>query len=78
MTATTPPIAPDWANLLEAIALLARHPSSYICPFHCEHDVLTVMANPEAFTVDEIARLETIGFHPGDEATFYSYRYGSA
>jgi hypothetical protein len=73
---STPPEA--WADLLEAIALLTRHPSDDISPFNCTHDQLTVMADPAAFTAEELARLEDLGFHASGEGTFCSYRFGSA
>lgn len=63
MTAESTPQA--WADLLEALTLLARHQSNDISPFHCEHDTLTVMADPEKFTAEELARLDKLGFHPG-------------
>ncbi len=76
-TRTTVPSA--WADLLEAIELLAKHQNNEISPFHCEHDQLTVAADPAAFTDDEIARLDELGFTAdvGQEC-FYSFRYGSA
>lgn len=78
---TGPPTA--WRDLLEALNILARHPGSDISPFHCEHDELTVMADPADFTAEEIAHLDDLGFHAGrpgseSEGTFYSYRFGSA
>jgi hypothetical protein len=76
MTKTTMPQA--WADLIEGVTLLAKHPSSPISPFHCEHDTLNVMANDEAFTDDEIATLENLGFSRSSEGGFYSFRFGSA
>ena len=72
-----------WQDLVEALQILARHPSNDVSPTHCEHDKLTVMADPARFTDDEITYLESLGFlagNPGsqDECTFYSYRFGSA
>lgn len=77
MTATDLPEA--WADLLEGLTLLARHQNNDISPFHCEHDQLTVMADPADFTEAELARLDALGFEPDhDTATFYSFRFGSA
>lgn len=68
-----------WAHLLEALTLLAKGRSNDGGPFHCEHDELTVMADPADFTDAEIARLDELGFFPDhDEATFKSFRFGSA
>lgn len=74
---TAPP--PAWADLLEGLTLLAKHRSNDVSPFHCEHDELTVMADPAKFSTDELARLDELGFHPGGyEETFTSFRFGSA
>lgn len=81
---TTPATLPKaWADLLEALTLLATHQNNEVSPLHCEHDQLTVMADPFAFTADELARLERLGFRAGapgsdSEGTFYSFRFGSA
>lgn len=69
---------PSWANLISALTLLARGRVNDISPLHCEHDLLSVMADPAQFTSAEIAQLEAWRFHPGDEGTFYSSWYGSA
>lgn len=77
MTQTTTPKA--WADLIEGLTLLAAHQSNDISPLHCEHDQLTVMADPADFTDDELARLDELGFCPDhDTATFTSSRFGSA
>lgn len=74
---TTMPKA--WADLLEGLTLLATHQNNDISPLHCEHDQLTVMADPEAFTAEELAHLKTLGFNADDEdGVFYSHRFGSA
>lgn len=67
-----------WAELIEALTLLAKHPGDQVSPLHCEHDTLNVLADNSAFTADELARLEELGFHAGSEGGFYSFRYGSA
>jgi hypothetical protein len=72
------PISSAWAELIEALTLLAHGSSDSFSPLHCEHDTLTVMSDPEAFSPEELARLEELGFHPGEEQTFYSFRFGSA
>lgn len=70
---------PAWAALLDGLALLATHQNNEYSPFHCEHDTLTVMAEPSHFTGAELAELEVLGFFPsGDGETFTSFRFGSA
>lgn len=61
-----------WADLLEALTLLAEHPADRAVPVVCEHDELTVNADPAAFTADEIARLGRLGFRISG-GSFYSY-----
>lgn len=70
---------PAWLDLITAIALLAKHPSSEINPVHCSHETLFVMADPALFTVEELARLDELGFNPDpDGSCFQSVRFGSA
>ncbi len=78
MTATDPALPQAWADLLEGLTLLARGQSNDISPFNCEHDQLTVMADPANFTAAELVRLDELGFSPSDDETFYSFRFGSA
>ena len=66
-----------WDDLIEAVTILKQHATGAF-PTHCEHDVLLVMADPAKFSPEELARLEELGFHPGEHDTFKSYRYGSA
>jgi hypothetical protein len=67
-----------WADLLAGLALLAKHPSNDISPLNCTANELTVMADPELFTPEEIDRLDTLGFIDGPTGTFNSFRFGSA
>lgn len=67
-----------WKDLMEALTLLSQGQVNGLSPFHCEHDKLTVMADPARFTAEDIAHLEILGFHPDDDETFYSFRFGSA
>lgn len=72
-------LPPAWADLLEGLRILAPHQNNNTSPFNCSHDQLTVMADPSAFTEDQIAHLERLGFiaDPGHEV-FYSFKFGSA
>lgn len=70
----------NWGNLIKAITLLAKGATAS-WPFYCEHDKLTVTADPAKFTPAELAQLDTWGFFTDsdDEGDcFYSFRYGSA
>lgn len=71
---------PDaWNDLIQALTLLARGQSNDISPCHCEHDVLTVMADPANFTEEELTQLNRWGFLPDHcDQTFSSFRFGSA
>jgi hypothetical protein len=74
-----PVLPPAWRDLIEAITLLARGHCDDVSPFNCIHDQLSVMADPDQFTAEEITRLDEWGFHVDtSDNTFYSFRYGSA
>lgn len=66
-----------WADLIEGLTLLAQHGG--LDPLYCEHDKLTVMADPELFTPAELDRLSMLGFFADyQEDVFVSYRFGGA
>ena len=67
-----------WADLSRAIVLLAKHKTDDVSCFHCEHDELFVMSDPDAYTPEELDELDELGFFPNDVGGFSSYRYGSA
>lgn len=67
-----------WADLIEGLTLLAKGQNNEISPLSCEHNELSVMADPAAFTAEELSRLEDLGFHASAVETFYSFRFGSA
>ena len=64
-------------ELIKALTILRRYGNPDY-PTHCEHDQLTVMVDPAAVSPEDLAELERLGFLPGDEGTFYSFRFGSA
>lgn len=66
-----------WADLPQAIELLSKHKTGPY-PFHCEHDELFVMSNPAAYTAEELAELDALGFFVNEDGGFSSFRYGSA
>lgn len=68
-----------WEDLQRALSILARHKTSDISPFHCEHDTLCVNSDPEAYTPEELAELNDLGFFVSEDyGCFLSYRFGSA
>lgn len=68
-----------WRDMINGLTMLARAESNDTRPFHCEHDTLTVMADPDQFTQEELIQLSEWGFEAGpDDGTFTSYRFGSA
>lgn len=76
---TTADMPEVWADLLAALTLLAKHPTSKARPFQCSHDTLYVCADDTAFTADELAQLDEWGFFPDSECGgFTSFRFGSA
>ncbi len=77
---TTEPALPrSWADLFAALTLLASGQSDTISPLHCESGQLTVMADPDKFTADELAVLDKLGFTATAGApTFTSTRFGAA
>lgn len=70
-------IPPAWEDLIKALTILAQHPANDISPLHCEHDTLWVCADPDAFSPEELAELDELGFFK-DDGGFMSYRFGSA
>ncbi len=68
----------DWADLLEALNLLAKHPTIGSSPFNCTHDMLLVTADDTKFTDAELDRLAYLGFDVDRDGGFRSFRFGSA
>ena len=77
MTRVSDDSSQAWKDLVEALTLLSKGQSNEISPLHCEHDELTVCADPTEFTMEERSRLKELGFLVDDDA-FKSYRFGSA
>lgn len=67
-----------WTDLSKAIELLARHKTNSVSPFHCEHDELYVMSDPEKYTSEELTELDELGFFVNSDDGFSSFRFGSA
>lgn len=65
------------SDLIEALTIFLKYgnPSH---PTHCEHDVMHVCIEPGLVSAEDLARLETLSFHPSRDGGFQSYRFGSA
>ena len=69
-----------WKELVAGLVLLSRGHSNNYAPLHCEHDELTICADPAKFTDEELLALDDLGFHTSQtgDPTFYSFKFGSA
>jgi len=63
-------------DLIEALQIFLKYGDPR-WPTHCEHDKLTVCIDPDDVSPEDIAKLEELGFVPGDEQEFYSFKFGS-
>lgn len=66
-------------ELIEAFFIFKKYENPR-WPTHCEHDKLCVLVDPELVSVEDLARLDSLGFSPDveDSSIFVSYRYGAA
>ncbi len=64
------------SDLIKALQIFLKYgnPDN---PTHCEHDKLTVDIDPAKVSEEDIFELGRLGFDPGEEDDFYSYRFGS-
>ena len=67
-----------WRDLIIGLATLSTAAVDTVSPLHCEHDTLTVMADPGRFTPDALAELDELGFADYGDDVFTSFRFGSA
>ncbi len=51
-----------WKDLITGLTLLARGQTNDISPLRCDHDQLTIMADPHKFTKEERVLLDELGF----------------
>lgn len=73
-----PEIPQAWADLIEGLTLLAKHPASDVSPLWCEHDILHVCVELDEFSGEEVEQLEALGFHADyNDGGFLSTRFGS-
>lgn len=63
-------------DLIEALTIFAKY-TSHSHPTCCEHDVMYVLVDPQAMSLEDIERVTQLSFEPGD-TNFYSNRFGSA
>lgn len=68
-------------DLIEALTILRKYGNPE-WPTHCEHDVLTVDIDPSLVSKEDLAKLDELGFFPGDggdcaEDCFQSFKFGS-
>lgn len=67
-------------DLIEALAIIRKYTGNVRFPTNCQHDVLTVCVKDKAMkkvTPEDLKRLDKLGFFPGDEGGFESFRFGS-
>lgn len=79
-----------WDALTEAIQIFKKADPDVHYPFHCEHDILYVLVDPDKVIQEEKDRLKELGFEDGNEpdedgnvsgeyeGMFYSFRFGSS
>lgn len=64
-------------DLIEALSIFSKYVDDGRWT-SCEHDVLYVCVDPNAVSTTDKARLDQLGFLPGEaDGNFYSYRHGS-
>jgi hypothetical protein len=73
-----PEMTAAWRDLIEGLMILSRHPTNDISPLHCDPEMLVVMSDANGFTDEEMAYLDSLGFHYNDVHGFHSFRFGSA
>lgn len=72
-----PEMPEAWADLIKALTIMSRHPTSKTRVTGCGHDTLYVCADDSKFTADEIDELEELHFLVHPEGGFYSFQFGS-
>jgi hypothetical protein len=63
-------------DLIKALQIFLKY-SNAMFPTHCEHDELLVCVSPELISDEDKYTLEKLSFHPKDDYSFYSHRFGS-
>ena len=63
-------------DLIKALQIFSKYTKEDY-PTWCEHDCLHVRVCPEEVLLEDIERLEELGFRTEDAEDFYSHKYGS-
>jgi len=68
-------------DLIEACEIFKKY-NNPRCPFHCEHDKLSVSVDPTEVSEEDTKRLDELGFFSPEtgcweDGGFISYRFGS-
>lgn len=63
-------------DLIAALTILLKYENPHF-PTHCEHDVLNVNIDSEQVSLEDIDKLDSLGFYIDDDNTFSSTRFGS-
>jgi hypothetical protein len=67
-----------WADLIEALTIMAPHHADAVSPLHCEQDKLLVLVEDGSLGEEKLDRLKALGFERNDGGGMYSFRFGSA
>ncbi len=63
-------------EIIQALQIFLKYGNPH-SPFHCEHDTLYVMIEPQIVSVEDKAALRELGFIAASD-NFVSHRFGSA
>jgi len=64
-------------RLAEAFGIFARYTPVQF-PVVCDHEVMYVLVDPDEVSVDDLYRLDELGFEIHDDRSFESMRFGLA
>lgn len=65
-------------DLIEALTIFLKYGNPHN-PTHCEHDEMTICGiDTKAVTIEDIKRLDDLGFFWSETECFKSFRFGSA
>jgi hypothetical protein len=64
------------ADLIKALQIFLKYGDPHN-PTNCSHDELYVAIEPDDVSDEDKAALDKLGFFPGPNGGFISYRYGS-
>lgn len=64
-------------KLIEALQIFRKYGNPKY-PTCCDHDVMYVMIDPKLVSEKDLKKLDDLGFNPGDDCQFESFKFGSA